>query len=459
MLLSLGLLVLSCPPADAATGFRKKKKHGKPTPPPPQEKHIYVSAVVALEHVRDGSQVDDVDQDAIIDRFIQAYNTIHKYSDIRFVSGFVYKTFINREEDDEDDKDKHDGGTRTTLGRYNPFHYWGRNTFYVWFDAKCRYCYDDLFDVDDDVYDDRFAKKHSRPRHHYYHDDYWFTADAATAAKTTRADVILIAASRGQGGSKAHQAFQDDYCNQLRQCGNKPLEQVTHCEVEFTYTTTDLEALLHQHNQSLARLETENQDALSIAGSASWFALKADETETVVKGSVRGHWNMDHVYGNDFFAADLDILAKIFQDGYNTVHSSSALSSVYKVTGVELLRRVDLPEGNAGNIDEAEEEDDDDGAHDYYNRMWWIKITYECDSAAAAASGSKSFPCHHHRLPPCAAAMHKAFEAKLCIELNKSGLVAYQRVRDCEVHYVLEEEEEEAEKENLMTDDDVAATI
>lgn len=331
---------------DAANTLRRKK-------PEPDEKHVYLGTMITLTHVHEGN-LTDVDATLLGDCFVHAFDLVSK-NGFTIDSGFTSKTYTVPEEE-EDDDDKFDGGPDlgqavSTVG--NRFRGYSSRMFISWWDARCRNCRS--FD-DDDIWDLTSATKR-----------------------------LLL------GDGNAHKALEAELCNELRSSGDPMLAELTHCFIEFTYSSVMEEAF-----------ETTNP-----------VPLPDDVSLATTTHNMRCHLMIDHVVGSQFSRADQYVIGNILSSSYNMIHSRMG----FNMTDVQLQRRLDFPEVPSAV-----------GPRDLFNRIWFIKATYECNDC--------------HRLPPFYVqerSLHKAFEDLVCLKLKTSGLPAYRKASDCEISFVLEE--------------------
>uniref|UniRef100_A0A7S3L2U9 Uncharacterized protein n=1 Tax=Amphora coffeiformis TaxID=265554 RepID=A0A7S3L2U9_9STRA len=356
-ILILGLVLLNTL-TEAHETLRRKKKGKKNDKKKRVPKQFYVGSMVTLTHVRDDGTTQ-VDHDILMRSLVNAFNKIHGEDSVEMDGGFVSKEWVIPEDDDDDDDggESH-GDNNGSLGRrFNPFAHLSAHQFVTTWSGRCVFCGWDAGPGDD-----------------YFGDDYW--NDDKNYAMTTR---FLMTTGVGK-----HKAFEAEVVNELRATGIESLQEVTHCFVEFFYSAAMTPALSEEDPSS----DTKQQSS----------------------ASLHAQVDIDYVLDMKFGEAELDMIGDIFAESYNLIHSGLG----YKVTAVDFLRRVDLPE-------------DKTPPHKYFNRIWWVKAEYECDGDCNLLPPVLAFT-HDHGL-------HKAFEDLVCLKLKDSGLPAYHKARYCEIAF------------------------
>lgn len=348
------LSVLALFPLSDAVSSGRKKKKVKPTPP---AKKTFVGSVVTLSHVR--ADKPDVDPLVFAHCFIDAFNEVFKSTSFTLEDGFTSKTFKVPEDDGSSDGD--DVVEDESLSRRHNWGSYSGNTIVSWWSGSCGSCSSDNWQ-DDDVWN--------------------YDTELRGSTMLRR----LASTSAGK-----HKAFEAALCYKLISTGDPSLAELRHCSVEFTYAANAMDAF-------------QSEPAVSVGAT----------TTPPTTGTLRCHLDIDYVYGSTFNPGELEITGQIFRDSYNLIHAGMG----HKITKVEFLRRIDLPDDPAST-----------GPKDYYDRIWWMKAEYECVDNCK-------------RLPPVAATLdhglHKAFEDLVCLKLQASGLPTYHHSRDCDIAFALE---------------------
>lgn len=360
-LLLLGLaLFVSC--AEALETVRRRKKKGRKKKH--HTEHVYVGSTVTLAHVHGNGTAHDVDDKVLVHALTNAFNKLHYGGPIVMDDGIVSKEWAIREDDDDGEDQGHKDGP-VTVGRYNPFAHYYSWQFAVSWSGHCDLC----SPFDGPPGDDYFAG---------VWDDYYRLEDSAAS---------LLLKKKKKDHAAKHKALEAEVCNELRATGIESMRELSHCFVQFLYSAAMAPATSSEHDSS---------------------PVPAEST-----ASLHAQLNVDHVLNLKFGPTALDMVGDIFAECYNLIHSGWG----YKITAVEFLRRIDLPENPTP-------------PQEYFDRMWWVKADYECDTGDCRL------------LPPVDAfprdeGLHKAFEDLVCLKLKDSGLPAYKKARYCEVSFGL----------------------